>query len=316
MSNRPGSSSNTRLPDFLLVGAAKSATSSLHYYLDQHPQISMASQKESWFFSYYDNPPHFESPGILSDVISDLENYLKLYDGAADDQVLGDACPSYLYTYEDTIRNIRRLYTSEALAKPKIIISLREPVSRAYSQYYTFKRKVQEPLPFGQAVEKSTIDRRMRENWNIFYDYLGFGMYAKQVEAFQQAFGKDRVFVLLFDDIHADLLKTCRLIFEFLEIDPGFRVDDRHKVNALAGEPRIKWLVAGLFSQNKFKRSISALIPKKLREIIMFGVLKKTLRREVLDADTFQRVSQQFREDIVRLETLIDRDLSAWRKPL
>lgn len=275
----------------------------------------MASEKESWFFSFYDSPPHYDSPGILSDVVSDLENYLKLYDGAADNQIIGDACPSYLYTYEDTIRNIRRLYSSEAQEKLKIIISLREPVSRAYSQYYTFKRKVQEPLPFAQAVEKSTIDRRMRENWNIFYDYLGFGMYAKQVEAFQQAFGKERVLVLLFDDIHADLRDTCRVIFEFLEVDPDFSVDDRHKVNALAGEPRVKWLVAGLFSKNKFKRTISALIPEKLRSIIIYLVLKKLLRREALDADTFQRVSRLYREDILELETLIDQDLSAWRNP-
>ena len=121
--NQPASKVNTRLPDFLLVGAAKSATSSLYYYLDQHPQITMASVKESWFFSFYEKPPQYSSPGILSDVISELDDYLKLYDGAESGQILGDACPSYLYTYEDTIRNIRQLYSGEALANLKIIIS-------------------------------------------------------------------------------------------------------------------------------------------------------------------------------------------------
>ena len=311
--NQPENNTNSRLPDFLLVGAAKSATSSLSFYLDQHPQIAMASQKESWFFSFYGNPPDYSSPGVLSDVVSDLDTYTCLYDGAKADQKLGDACPSYLYTYEDTIRNIQQLYSAETLAKLKIIISLREPVSRAYSQYYTFKRKVQEPLTFDRAIQPDTIDKRLQENWNIFYDYLGFGMYASKVEAFQQAFGKERVHVLLYDDIQTDIQKTCRAIFDFLEIDPDVVVDDRYKINSVSGEPRLKWVVAGLFSKNRFKRAISAIISQKLRRIIIFFIFKVLLKRETLDATTIQQISQHFTEDISRLEKLIDRDLSAWQ---
>lgn len=313
--NQPGADVNRRLPNFLLVGAAKSATSSLHYYLDQHPQIKMASQKESWFFSFYGNPPRYDSPGVLSDVISELDEYLTLYDGAGSGQLLGDACPSYLYTYEDTIRNIQQLYSGPALDELRIIISLREPVSRAYSQYYTFKRKVQEPLPFAQAVAADTIERRLRDNWNIFYDYLGFGMYARQVEAFQQAFGKARVHVVLFDDINADMQQTCRGIFEFLGIDPEFSVDDRYRINEIAGEPRVKWFVAGVFSQNRLKRLVSALLPQKFRALVILFVLKRLLRRETMDADTRQQIAQRFDADIRRLETLIGRDLSHWRCP-
>jgi hypothetical protein len=310
--NQSENRTNLRLPDFLLVGAAKSATSSLSFYLDQHPQIAMASQKESWFFSFYGNPPDYSSPGVLSDVVSDLDTYTRLFDGAKADQKLGDACPSYLYTYEDTIRNIRELYSTELLAKLKIIISLREPVGRAYSQYYTFKRKVQEPLTFDQAIQPDTINKRLQQNWNIFYDYLGFGMYASQVEAFQQAFGKERVHVLLYDDISSDIQKTCRDIYEFLEIDPDVVVDDRHKINAISGEPRIKWVVAGLFSKNRFKRSISAIIPQKLRAKIAFFIFTALLKHETLDAKTIHQISQYFTEDISRLEKLIGRDLSAW----
>jgi hypothetical protein len=311
--NQPESSTNTRLPDFLLVGAAKSATSSLSLYLDQHPQIAMASQKESWFFSFYGKPPEYDSPGVLSDVVSDLDTYTRLYDGATLEQKLGDACPSYLYTYEDTIRNIQQLYSAEALAKLKIIISLREPVGRAYSQYYTFKRKVQEPLSFDHAIQSDTINKRLQENWNIFYDYLGFGMYASQVEAFQQAFGKDRVHVLLYEDIRSDIQKTCRDIYDFLEIAPDVVVDDRHKINAISGEPRLKWVVAGLFSKNRLKRAISAIIPQKLRMTIIYLVFKVQLKRESLDEETFRQLSQHFTQDISRLEKLIDRDLTAWQ---
>ena len=305
---------NPRLPDFMLVGAAKSATSSLSYYLDQHPQIAMASQKESWFFSFYGKPPEYDSPGVLSDVVSDLDAYTGLFAGATAEQKLGDACPSYLYTHEDTIENIRKLYSAEALERLRIIISLREPVGRAYSQYYTFKRKAQEPLNFDQAIEPETIEKRLRENWNIFYDYLGFGRYAAQVEAFQQAFGKDRVRGILYEDIQNDLHGTCREIFRFLGIDSTITVDDRHKINAISGEPRVKWVIAGLFSRNRLKRSISALIPKRLRMIIIYFVFKVLLKRESIEEKTVERAAQHFVQDIARLEKLIDRDLSAWRR--
>ena len=304
---------NKRMPDFLLVGAAKSATSSLYFYLDQHPQIKMASVKESWFFSFYKNPPDYFSPGILSNLISELDEYLKLYDGATNDQILGDACPSYLYTYDDTISNIRQLYSEEALAKLKIIISLREPVSRAFSQYYTFKRKVEEPLSFEEAVLESTVKQRMQDNWNIFYDYPGFGLYSKQVEAFQQAFGKERVMVVLYDDIHDDMLAVCRSLFAFLGVDTDFVVDNKAKHNSLAGEPKLKWLVAGLLSKNKFKRMFSSLIPKPLRMIILYIIIKPLLKRKPLDNETRKKLSALFEQDILKLEKLIDRDLGNWR---
>jgi hypothetical protein len=304
---------NTRLPDFLLVGAAKSATSSLFSYLDQHPQIVMASVKESWFFSFYKNRPHYASPGILSNIVSELDPYLRLYNGAQASQILGDACPSYLYTYEDTIRNIRQLYSEEALAKLKIVISLREPVSRAYSQFYTFKRKVQEPLAFAQAIQKDRVKQRMQDNWNIFYDYPGFGMYSKQVEAFQQAFGKERVLVFLYEDIQADIHAVCRSIYSFLGIDPDFVVDDRLKHNSFAGEASIKWIVAGLFSKNKYKRMISALIPKPLRMLLLYIILVPLVKRKPMDENTLKQFSDYFKQDIVKLEELIGRDLSSWR---
>ena len=311
--NRPASKANTRLPEFLLVGAAKSATSSLYYYLDQHPQIAMASEKESWFFSFYKNPPKYTSPGKLSDVISELDDYLKLYDGAETGQILGDASPSYLYTYEDTIKNIRQLYSGDALANLKIIISLREPVSRAYSQYYTFKRLVDEPLAFEQAIQEGTVKQRMLDNWNIFYDYTGFGMYSKQVEAFQQEFGKERVLVVLYDDIQADINKVCRDIFLFLKVAPDFSVDARVKANSIAGEPKVKWIVAGLFSKNRFKRMISAMIPSRIRRAAIRFVLKILLKREVMDVNTQKQLSEYFEPDILKLEKLIGRDLSSWR---
>ena len=305
---------NTRLPDFLLVGAAKSATSSLHFYLDQHPRIKMASQKESWFFSFFKNPTEYNSPGKLSNMVTELDGYLQLFDGAKADQLLGDACPSYLYTYKDTINNIQLLYSKEELARLKIIISLREPVSRAFSQYYTFKRKVNETLDFEKAMRESTVKKRMDDNWNIFYDYPGFSMYSSQVKAFQEAFGKERVMVVLYDDIRKDINSVSRSIFSFLGVDPEFAINDNVKYNSITGEPKMKWLVSGLLSKNSAKRVIASVIPKKLRMIILYVMLKPLIKRQTLDSELHKKLSAYFEKDILSLEKLLDRDLSSWHK--
>lgn len=302
-----------QLPDFLLVGAAKSATSSLHLYLNQHPEIRMPDIKESWFFSFLDEPPAYTSPGVLNSVVSRLEDYVRLFDGAAPTQKLGDASPSYLYTYEDAIRNIRAVYPPERLAALRIVISLREPVSRAFSQYWTFKRFDQEPLPFEQATDASVIARRLADNWNIFYDYTGFGRYYEQVKAYLDAFGRERVLVVLYDDIEKDPVAVCRSIFAFLGVDAEFVPNVRFKYNNLTGEARVKWPLRVLTSRNPIKRLVAAVIPKPVRQMILYGTGKLLLKRGALSDSSRQALTRAFADDVVRLEGLIGRDLTHWR---
>lgn len=310
------------LPDFLLVGAAKSATTSLYHYLGQHPGICMSSVKESWFFSFLDNPPRYSSPGVLNDVVYSVEEYVKLFAGARADQKLGDASPSYLYTHRDSIRNIRRLYPEPSLGNLKIIISLREPVSRAFSQYWTFRRIVQEPLGFDAAIEAKVIERRLRDSWNIFYDYIGFGLYYEQVKAYLEAFGRDRVLIVLYDDIQKDPVRVCQEIFAFIGVDPAFVPDVRARHNDLTGEPRNKWLLRVLLSRHPVKRAIAARVKqaiirhttettRKAIENFLRRVFKH--RRVEMAPQARAKLMQAFADDVRRLETLIGRNLSHWR---
>jgi hypothetical protein len=310
------------LPDFLLVGAAKSATTSLYYYLSQHPEIRMSSIKENWFFSFMDSPPKYASPGVLSDVVTRLDEYVRLFDGARPEQRLGDASPSYLYTYRDTIRNIRSVYSPEDLKRLRIIISLRDPVSRAFSQYWTFKRRIHEPLSFEEAVDESAIARRLSENWNIFYDYIGFGRYHEQVKAYLDAFGRDRVLIFLYDDFRKDPIGVCQSIFAFLGIDANFVPDMQVKYNDLVGEPRRKWLWRVLTSRNPVKRAFAAVIkrillclPQEPTRKVLEPVFRRLIdmRRSEMMEQTRMKLVRGFSDDNRRLEDLIGRDLSHWR---
>ncbi len=306
------SSGEILLPDFLLVGAAKSATSSLHSYLDQHPEIRMPSVKESWFFSFVGNAPNYTSPGILNDMVTELDDYVTLFDGAVAEQKLGDASPSYLYTHEDTIRNIKAIYPEEALSRLRIIISLRDPVSRAFSQYLTMKRVLHEPLDFDGAIDAATIEQRLSGQWNIFYDYTGFGRYYQQVKAFIDAFGRDKVMVLLYEDICADPVQTCQSIFRFIDVDASFSPDVETRHNSVTGEPRLKWLIRILKSQNSIKRRLVSCIPESARDLILNSMVKPMLKKTQVSAQTRANLVQSYHDDIRQLETLIDRDLGNW----
>jgi hypothetical protein len=118
---------------------------------------------------------------------------------------------------------------------------------------------------------------------------------------------------VLYDDIREDVQAVCRSIYEFLEVDPDFTINDDVKHNSVAGEPAMKWLVSGLFSKNAFKRKLAALLPKKVRMMILYLIIKPLLKRKSLDEATIKNISAYYEQDILKLEKLIQRDLSAWR---
>ncbi len=300
------------LPDFLIVGAAKSGTTLLHDYLAQHPEVCMPTQKEPRFFSFADSPPRYTSPDSLSNSITTLSEYLSLFEQADMDKMLGDASPSYLYLHQRTIGNMERFYDPDDLSRVHIIILLRQPADRAWSQYGTFARLLQEPLPYEQAIKPEIIQQRLQANWNIFYDYLGFGAYTSQVRAFINRFGRRNVSVYLFEDLTRDPIALCRSLFEIIGVDRGF-VPNELGVRNPSGRARSKTLVKMLKASSPIKATFKMVVPalqrQRIREMLAHVLLKKVaqparLRREL---------TNYFSDDIDSLAELIQRDLSHWK---
>ncbi len=124
-------------PDFLIVGASRSGTSALYTYLSRHPRIYMPLEKEPMFFCRWNRPPlsDMRRPGGHLDwVVSDLEDYVALFQPAREDQLLGEGSTWYLYEHDRVIANLQKLYGERHRAL-KIIILLRDPVARSWSQY-------------------------------------------------------------------------------------------------------------------------------------------------------------------------------------
>jgi hypothetical protein len=151
----------TRLPSFLVVGAAKSGTTALHEYLRQHPQIFMSPIKETNFFALDGTRPSFGGPRaeiLNNDAIWRFEDYARLFSGVTDERAIGEVCPRYLFTAGTACRIKRRL------PEVRIVAVLRNPADRAFSGFSMYRRDGLEPAAtLAEAITDEP--RRVRENW-------------------------------------------------------------------------------------------------------------------------------------------------------
>jgi len=303
-----------RLPDFLVVGAGKSGTTALYYYLKKHPSIFLSEIKEVWFLSFRNNPPNYDGPGSLGKtIIVNLDEYKKLFLKANASQLIGDFCPAYLYLYETTIRNIKDIY-GEYYKQLKIIIILRNPIERAYSQYMHFKRDDHEPLSFEEAITPEVIQNRKRNNWNLFYDYFSVGMYYQQVSAYLQEFLNIKV--IIYDDFIKFPKAVLTEIMDFLKIkrigvDPKTKF--RYNVTGIPKSRKLDYLIAKRNPiKSMFKPVMNRIISKDRRYRVKDLIRSKYLTKTPMKPQTRNYLISVYKEDIQKLQILLDRDLSHW----
>jgi len=292
--------------DFLIVGAAKAGTTSLYYYLDQHPEIFMSPVKEPCFLAYGENKPSFK---LSEDTVFNLNQYKNLFSKKLPNQISGEASAIYLYFHKVTIKNINKYF---GVKKPKIIIMLRHPVERAYSQYMMNLRDLREELTFEEAVESE--NKRMDENWNSDFFYMERGFYSDAVKAYLKEF---ECKIIFFEEFINDRKNILSEVLEFLNLEQSFSFKDEEKFNA-SGKPKIKW-VNNIIKQNSIpKRIIKTVLPRKLRntlfEKLKNRIYKYNLEKVPINKNTFNELSSYFLNEIEKLETLLNKDLTSWKK--
>ena len=176
-----------RWPNLFVVGAAKAGTTSLHYYLNQHPDIYMSPLKEPHFFSQISPAPELKS--FFQSVQNEAE-YLALFAGAHNEAVVGEASTSYLWDEQAP----NRIYSS--VPRAKLVIMLRNPVDRAYSHYLNDAREGIETRAFLEAVTQDF--QRQTKGWGVSQLYVDLGFYCGQVSRYLNTFPRDRIFYRLF----------------------------------------------------------------------------------------------------------------------
>jgi Sulfotransferase domain len=289
-------------PNWFLVGAAKSGTTTLCEHLKKHPQVFVPEMKEPHFFTTYGSDGK-----VIYDFLPPvpLEKYRRFYEGAKGFRAIGDGSTAYMWE-EHAADRIR-----ETCPDARIMIILRDPVVRAHSDYLTYLR-------FGFETEKSFRKAMMpyyekqRADGFVFrnvHDYVGRGLYSSQVRRYFDLFGKDRVLVLLFEELAHNPQELFRKVSLHLDIDPApFGAMGNPPVDNYYRMPRFK-LAYRLTYPLRMK-----ILPRSVVRWLSYNPLLMDTRKPPLDDESRRLLQNIYDPDVTRLEELLERKLPELRK--
>lgn len=296
------------IPNFLIIGCAKAGTTSLYYWLKQHPQIYMSPIKETNFFALEGEALNFHVGSIgeryLANCVTNLEAYQQLFEGVSQQIAIGEASPIYIY-HPRAADNIHHY-----LPKAKLIVILRNPVERAYSNFLHHLREGVEPIiDFDKVIEleEARIDKR----WWWGFHYVNVGFYYKQLKRYFERFDPSQIKIYLYEELEADSTGLVRNIFQFLEVDESFTPDTSTKYN-VTGIPRNKLWHQFLTKPNVLRTFLGQLLPLKTRKRIGISLKNQNLVKPRLSSEVRTRLIEIYREDILKLQDSIGRDLTDW----
>jgi hypothetical protein len=289
------------LPNFIVAGAAKAGTTALYWYLAEHPAVFMSPVKETNFFAY-----NLDDQGRLlygdADVhrfpVKSLEEYERLFTGKGQATAVGEASPLYLESPQAPGR-IRDL-----LPDASIICSLRHPVDRAYSDYLMYLRRRGRHFEPDRELTPAAVWAQPDSRWMRVSRYHG------QLVRYFEAFPRERIHVLLFDDIKKDALSATQAVYRFLDVDPTF-VPDLETPHAAGGVPASR-LLEGFLTRSAVSSALRPWVPARAANWVR-RLRGKTLRKAPsLPPPLRRELTGHFREDIECTSNLIGRSLQHW----
>lgn len=300
---------NKKLPNFLIVGAAKSGTSSLYKYLSEHGQIFMSPQKEPRFITsqIMDFPLNGPKDHLVESwYVKNFDQYTKLFEGVSNEIAIGEASADTLYFHEKTIPVIKK-YLNDV----KIIIILRNPVERSISAYKHLVRDGREHLSFEEGLEAENL--RIERNFELIYHYKEVSKYYDCVKNFLDNF--DEVKVVFNEDLRDNPEKVMEEIFGFLNVEK-IKIKGLSRRFNVSGKPKSRLVHYLLFEDNKLKGLLKpvthALTTKEFRMKASLFLFNKNLNPISVKKETKTYLYALFQEDIEKLGKLLNKDLSFW----
>ena len=293
--NAPSAAIGSRLPDFIIGGAIKGGTTSLNYYLKQHPDVYMSVFKEPRYFAYEpDNPDHVEGRGLRFP-IKTLAEYAALFADAGDVKAVGEASPHYLRSPRAP-QLIR-----ETIPDARLVFSLRDPVKRAYSSYWHKVRL---------GIETRPVETALMEHDQA----VQHGLYHQSLVNWYGRFAAERIKIILFEDMVRNPAAVFADLCRFLGVDDTFVPDFviRNKGGAMKNQR-----LGRLFEKIKthpLRAAVDPLVPERLRRAMLDKRNENLEEPPPMPEDIARRLYDFYRDDVERLEGLIGRDLGGWKK--
>jgi hypothetical protein len=311
------------LPNFFIVGAAKAGTTSLYHYLNQHPQVYMSPIKEPCYFAFEVRPENFDGEfrqqaqrgvretqayirGPMSEkrfggMVIEWDDYVNLFRNVKDETAIGEASVSYLWSKTAAANMHSRIPDA------KIIIVLRNPTERAFSEYHHVLTEGRTRCSFGDYIQAGL--RSQSEKPRTPYNFLECGLYYEQVKRYLDLFSRDQVRIYFYEDYVTQFPQLWKDVLAFLQINCSFLPDTSQKHL----EPRIPRLV---FANHVLKKygiwhHLTRLSPRALRPALLKFAFRRRSNLKMVSKDR-QYLISYYQEDIQKLTALVNRDLSAW----
>jgi hypothetical protein len=270
------------LPDFIVAGTQKGGTTSLHYYLDQHPDIFMPREE----CHYYDKSLHMG---------------LQWYEGLfvkGQGKIVGEETPAYMF-YPDVPR---RIYQDNPGVK--LIFMLRNPVTRAYSEYWMTRLAGDEPYSFAKAIQ--VPERR-------YLEYLSRGRYAEQIKTFQEYFPQEQMFFIISEEFAVKTQECLARLLAFLGVNDNYVFRNLRRRH-VGGYPRSELLLKLTAIPNYFKKNTQNLKGKLL--LIYFLRILQAINRgkgyPPMAPETKRYLEAYFKEPNRELERVLGREIPEW----
>lgn len=290
----------SNLPNFMIIGAAKSGTTSLAYYLSQHPDVYIPKEKETLFFSF----DQLYAKGI--------EFYSRMYfSGASSYAARADATPAYLHRHDLVIPRIKADLGSDL----RFIVLLRDPVRRAWSHYLHQLRNVRESLSFEEALEKE--DERHRLDPDGWFGYFRDGEYSEQLKVWFDAFGRSSFLILKQSDLAAHPQATLDSVFRFIDVKP-WEVTDLSIKNQ-SSVPRSRLLMKVTSADFPGREWLKSRLPPNWRRAVLVWLRGRNTKvadkseLPTLNPPTERRLRHRYATEIDSLEALLGQSFAEWK---
>ena len=281
-------------PNFFIVGAPKSGTTNMSYYLMQHPQVFMPENLEPYYFARLDIPQNYKR-----EIISDEKKYLNLFKNAKNCKVVGESSPVYLYCPHSALEIKNRFPNS------KLIISLRNPIEIAYSEYFSLKfMGFDQNRSFDELLDSS--EEQLTRNEFHIDSLLEAGFYSKHIKRFQKIFSKNQIKIIIFEEYVKNTVPTINSILSFLGIKESITFDVTPK--GAYKVPR-NFASQKLMNNSTFRKAAKFVIPTVTRQKIGERFLVKESSRPPLKQNQRKRLMQIYQDDVENLGELLGRNL-------
>lgn len=296
-------------PNFLIIGAPKSGTTSIYHHLRSHPDVFMPNTTELRYFNHKQVLNNVGTPGIekiSSKVCKSWGEYQEYFNSYNGEKAIGECTTNYFF-YKESLLNIKNALGTDV----KLILVLREPVSRAFSHYQYMVRRGKEELSFEQSLEQENT--RRKNKWDEGWRYTDASLYSEHIKHLIELELNFKVF--LFEDFKKSPPQFMKDVFSYLGVDPRHNVDNIDLKYNKGGIYKHKSLMTWMMSSSKFRRNLKALLPisalNRLR-LARDKFIAKQTKPLVINAKTKTELREYFKDDVKELSSLLDSDLSLW----